>query len=131
MSSMFTDGFPGDFSPELLKTAWDLRPIGCNELAWPYPVVLQAIAALVERNYVILGGDVYRQMDRHLKPAHDGWSIPKREQVEGASDNWALYVQAGAVKARKYIDIFHVRNGPDYWFVLVVADEAGFTRLFC
>jgi immunity protein 40 of polymorphic toxin system len=114
------DLLPANFPPELLASAWDLSPLGINNLAWEYPAALDVIDMLAVNSYVILGGDV---CDRDSKEHRggilaDNWYVIRRED-----STWEEYVAQGKEAAKVYIEAYHARNGAGYSYLLVFSSH--------
>lgn len=114
MSESYLENLPENFPLTLLTMGQ--KPLGVSALAWPYPEILKVIEVLAEAGKVILGGDVYRRSDQGLVLTYDNWTAKKRE---GAS--WSEQVSEAARHAITYIDAFHMANGNEFWYSVVVA----------
>lgn len=103
---------PTDFPRELLSSAEDLWAYNIGGMAWPYPQILEAIAALTERGRVILGGDVFRGQAKALEiVAGDNWYL-----IRGAEWTWEEYVEASKRKAIEWIEWYHSKFGDGFWY---------------
>lgn len=122
MSQPFRGALPDCFPDALLQGAQDLRIVGSNDVAWQRPSALRAIAWLAEGRFAILGGDVYGVDEQGIRITGDNWSCNWPEA--GAYMDWDTYVLHAAEEARAYIDFYHQRNGDDYFYSVVVWNEA-------
>ncbi len=112
-----------------MREARDLRELGINDIAWAYPRVLQAVTALLELNYVILGGDVYRDDGHELSFTYDSWYV-KRRGTGDVPVEWDHFTRYAADRAISYIEKYHARNGDAFWYGLGPCSESLYTRLF-
>lgn len=104
-----------------MHRAYTLQHLGINGVAWSYDDVFTIMDQLVQQQYVILGGDVYRMDEHVLEITYDSWFVEKE-----------LYTRANGVVASQaktidYITKYHARNGYHY-YLLVVAAVVGVER---
>lgn len=110
----YREELPSDFPDHLLQAAQDLRQAHVDELAWPYPVVLDVIYALAAHGQVILGGDVIRISLHSPVFIGDSWYIEENTglpQVE--------YVRDAVRRATTYIEAYHARNGDGFCYSII------------
>ena len=118
---------PDDFPLQLIGLA---RENQSHELAWQYPTVLEVVAAMNERGYAILGGDVMREGRQGLDYYTDdnvylgNWYRDWKR--EGA---WAQYVKESVAATVRYIEDYVNMNGSAFWFVPIFADEEAYANL--
>jgi hypothetical protein len=105
---------PNDFPEELYSSAKSLEHLGISELAWGWESVIKAIKFLCERNYVILGGDVYQLINGSLKSTYDSWYINKNEVKPNNN-----FVEESMNKAISYINLYHEKNGTGFYYSIV------------
>jgi hypothetical protein len=117
----------GAIPPRLIQLA---RENSSSELAWQYPTVLEVVAALAEREYAILGGDVMHdvrggQLDYYHGNVYCGnWYLDWKREAP-----WAEYVLESVAVTVRYIEAYVRRNGNDSWFVPNYTDEEGYVAL--
>jgi hypothetical protein len=115
---------PKDFPSNLLNASYLLESIGINDIAWKWDDALQAITFLCEKDYAILGGDVYKIEDADFVPALDNWYLNKDPLA-----TWKQYVTNSQKKAISYIKWYREAYGNDFYYVLVYDTEDGYNNL--
>ncbi len=108
---------PRFFPDELLQTGYSLEKYGCAEVAWWYEDALQVTHLFAEHNYAILGGDVWTKARGQFVSIGDNWYL-NQDELE-----WERYVLESKMKTLSYIENYHQRNGPEYYYVLVAGGE--------
>jgi hypothetical protein len=101
-----------------------------GQLAWRYPAVLEAIMALAEDGYAILGGDVLypsedETLDHWRGEVYCGNWYANREEDE----SWADYIARSHAVTQDYIEANVWMNGDASWFSPVFLDEQGFAKV--
>ena len=105
---------PKHFPEVLINSAYSLNSIGIAGVVWMYEDVIKAIYSYTNKQYIILGGDVYRKEDDHFIPTPDGWYYNPKYNI------WREDVENSRNKAIEYIESYHTRNGDSYGYSLVV-----------
>ena len=112
MDREIRDRLPTNFPEELLDAAYSLQAVQVNEVAWRYEDALQAIQAIADAHYAILGGDVYREEHDQLVSTYDSWYLNQQELA------WDDFVKESRKKALSYIEMYSRRNGEKYYYTL-------------
>src|SRR5579871_139794 len=111
----YVEKLPSTFPRHLLLAGrWLGDTAHVYEVAWPYPLILEDLAALEDEFYAILGGDVYREESGHFIFANDTWGLNA-----DPAWTWLDYVQRSHKVSRDYIERYHSRNGDGFWYVPV------------
>lgn len=118
MSRHYRERLPSGFPTHLLDAATDLAPLDINELAWPYPLVLEVVNGLADHGQAILGGDVFRSDRSAPEITGDSWYVERNQGLP-----WLEYVKTTAHKARQYIETYHARNGDAFLYSVVFAPD--------
>lgn len=106
-------------APEkLIASAYSLEQLGINNVAWNYHDIMQVIDYLAQHDYIILGGDVYLMNVDKIESTYDSWYINK------TSLSHTDFVRIAQGKSVDYINNYHVRNGNQYLYSLVVEDRS-------
>ena len=96
---------------ELLETSKSLKQIGISNLAWNWENVIKVILFLKKSNYLILGGDVYKNTNDKLESTFDSWyynTCTKDLVTESCN------------KAINYINEYHNKNGNGFYYSSVI-----------
>jgi len=100
---------------EFKKSVIQLKVLGIDNVAWRYKDCMQIIEYLAERNFFILGGDVYKYENEIISSTYDSWytdknnSIPRKNIIEFSKTKSLSYL-------KKYKDL----NGDNFCYSLVV-----------
>lgn len=95
----------------LIAHSYSLHHLGINNIGWTYNNINNVIEYLVEHNYIILGGDVYRLNGDIIKATYDSWYID--------TTNLDNIVLKGKTKAISYINNYQLQHGNHYLYSLV------------
>jgi hypothetical protein len=90
----------------------DLKHMGLNEIAWPYPICLEVINSLKDSNFLILGGDALKAQSDQFNHTGDSWYLDESEMNNS--------VEYSAEKGIQYIERYVQNNGNLFCFVLTV-----------
>ncbi|MFC1400438.1 Imm40 family immunity protein [Streptacidiphilus sp. N1-5] len=83
----------------------DLTSVGSAEFAFPVDCLDLVFDTLLENDFVILGGDLWRKVEGEFKPAFDGWYVDALG--DSASSAWRKFLAS-------------VPSGPDHFATFVV-----------
>ena len=107
-----------EFPLELQQNAIPLYDYNLNDVIWKEEYAVKFLDYLCERNYAILGGDVF---DNNYECTYDNWSVTRKKQ-----QTWREYVLFSCEESKKYIKNFKLLNGDSYYYSLVFIDEIGY-----
>ena len=93
---------------DLLNRAINLSHLGVNELAWKYEDALHVLDELVNKNVIIVGGDVLEKQENTIDYTYDNWYYNGNN------------LQDSFKQAKEYITNYCLRNGVNYYFVIVI-----------
>lgn len=96
---------------ELIKLGYNLETLGIAEIAWKSEDIMKVIDFLIEKKYIILGGDVYLLNGKELEFTYDSWYIE-----ESSSPS---LVEESRKKAYEYINEYVKNNGQGYMYSVV------------
>lgn len=100
---------------DIIEKAIPLETIGIKEYAWEYESALKAINYLLEKDIIILGGDVYRILNGSLGITYDSWfynvDINKGTNLN-SKDSCELAVS--------YINNYYLNCGSGYCYSLII-----------
>lgn len=91
-----------------INKAVDLSQIGINELAWGCIDIFRVLEELVDRNTIILGGDVFYDKNNKINHTYDNWYYNGNNSQESFN------------QAKNYITNYCLKNGEDYYFSIIV-----------
>lgn len=115
---------PEDFPKELYALGYPLdEDFGFNEIVWNAVDIVKVIDFLCNRNYAILGGDVYQKIAGKFKLTYDNWYLNKENL------SWDQYVTASKSKAILYINFYRDRNGDSFCYGVVFCDKDRYAEL--
>ncbi|GII33461.1 hypothetical protein Pmi06nite_69030 [Planotetraspora mira] len=84
----------------------DLTDVGSAEYAFPVDCLDQVFHILVQNDFVILGGDLWRKVPEGFEPVFEGWYTDS--PGEGAISAWRQFLIA-ASREPKYFATFVVQ----------------------
>jgi len=113
--SEFLAKFLYRISPDLMEKAIDLLSVGYDEFIWKPKDALEVIDILINNGKCILGGDVYSFKNGKLIITGDNWYTEPTNYLATDSD-----IQRSRVDSINFINKYVERNGPNYYFSLVV-----------
>ena len=89
--------------------------IGVKEVAWEFEDIIQIISYLIENDYTILGGDVYKLVKDVIEITYDNWYI-------NVSENYDIKYESQE-KALHYVTEYNKKNGSNYLYSIVAVQS--------
>lgn len=110
---------PIDFNSDLLNKSIPLDTIGINELGWRFQDIKDVIEFFADKDYAILGGDIYIEREGRIQSTFDNWYL-NRDNRE-----WHDFVMKSKQKSIDYLQNYSERNKNNLEsFIIVLVYES-------
>lgn len=96
------------------------KELGIKEIAWGYTCIIKILDILFEYGYVVLGGDVYCQIDKKVETTYDSWYFNKK--------NFDTDSEESIKKAVDFVSAYYNKNGKDYIYSIVAEKQVSYER---
>ena len=99
------------FQEDLLTDSYDLESLGIHELGWKMPEILKVIEFVSQKNFTILGGDVYKINKNLLEITYDSWYIKNINDED--------LISKSKERAINYINQYSKNNGSEFVYTII------------
>lgn len=104
--------------PAVRDSIYSLHDIGLPDLAWPLEEIDGVLRAIKDKDFAILGGDIYEEQDGRVRPTSDSWYV-NRQSNESFED----YTRRSWQRAWEYTLTFPRAAGRTRYVSLVMSDD--------